>query len=40
MLSKSENYYEGDLICYHYYDGNAWYGPAVVLCQKGNESWI
>ena len=33
-------YKEGDKIWYQYKDMSAWYGPALVICQRGNSVFI
>ena len=33
-------YKEGDKIWYQYKDMSAWYGPASVICQRGNAVFI
>ena len=35
-----EKYIEGDKVWYQYKDGKAWFGPASVICQKGNMVFI
>ena len=34
------NYVEGDKVWYQPLNGIAWYGPAAVLCQRGNTVWL
>merc|ERR1711889_6727 len=34
------NYITGDKVWYQYKDGNAWYGPAEVIYEKGNTIFI
>ena len=33
-------YKEGDKVWYQALNGNAWYGPAAVLCQRGASVWL
>ena len=34
------NYVEGDKVWYQPLNGNAWFGPAAVLCQRGATVWL
>ena len=34
------DYITGEKLWYQYKEGNAWYGPAEVICQKGNNILI
>ena len=34
------NYIKGDKVWYQYKDASAWYGPASVICQRGNAVYI
>ena len=34
------NYVEGDKVWYQPLSGNTWFGPAAVLCQRGNTVWL
>ena len=33
-------YLEGDLFWFQHLNGNAWLGPAAVLCHRGQSVWI
>ena len=33
-------YIEGDLVWFQHRNGNAWMGPAAVLCHRGQSVWI
>ena len=33
-------YLEGDKVWYQPLNGNAWLGPAAVLCQRGASVWL
>ena len=35
-----EDYVEGDKVWYQPLNGNAWLGPAYVLCHRGQSVWI
>merc|ERR1712237_236135 len=35
-----EEYVEGDKVWYQAMNGNAWLGPAAVLCQRGTHVWL
>ena len=35
-----EKYVEGDKVWYQPLNGNAWLGPAAVLCQRGSSVWL
>ena len=37
---NQDNYIEGDKVWYQYKDGLAWYGPGLVIYQKGNAVFI
>ena len=34
------NYVEADKVWYQPLNGNAWFGPAAVLCQRGATVWL
>ena len=34
------NYREGDKVWFQQRDGNNWFGPALVLCQRGQSMWL
>ena len=34
------SYEEGDKVWFQQRDGNAWFGPALVLCQRGQIVWL
>ena len=36
----SEGFIEGDLVWFQHRNGNAWLGPAAVLCQRGQSVWL
>ena len=35
-----EEYVEGDKVWYQPMNGNAWLGPAAVVCQRGTSVWL
>ena len=34
------SYQEGDRVWYQPLNGNAWFGPTAVLCQRGASVWL
>ena len=34
------DYKEGDKVWFQQRDANAWFGPALVLCQQGQSVWL
>ena len=37
---RMRDYVEGDKVWYQLLNGNSWFGPASVLCQRGQSVWI